>query len=83
MTRTIFLSINETDLLNISGLTNPKELRAAIGYLSTWNLNYFQVAIHRVRDTELIAHYYKTDKDDYPSYTIGAVWHNGKYEFHS
>lgn len=83
MTKTIHLSIEDADFTEIGNLTNLKELRSVIGYFCTWGLHYPHVSIHRVQGTKLIAHYYKSEKTQHPSYTIGAIWRNNVYETHS
>jgi len=52
----------------------------AIGYLSTWNLAYPVVNIFKDRDNDLVAVYFK---DGDRMYTIGAVWHDDHYGYHS
>jgi hypothetical protein len=56
-------------------------LIAAVGYLSTWNMNYPRVEIYNIDGTDLVANYY--DKNGTHKYQIGAVWHKDHYGFHS
>lgn len=57
------------------------QLNAAIGYLSTWNLNYPIVKIWRGAGADLDAAYFDADRNR--QYVIGAVWHDDHYGFHS
>ena len=63
-------------------------LEKAIGYLSTWGLNYPFVDIYiNVKDTEFTACYRKRafEQGDSPAYVIGAVFNkqSKKFGFHS
>jgi hypothetical protein len=85
MTRIVKIQISDKDITEIAkSINSAKELYSAIGYLSTWNFNHEEVSICRDRKSnDLIAAYYRTLGDIKPAYTIGAVWHNDKYTFHS
>jgi hypothetical protein len=56
------------------------KLWTAIGYLSSWNLSYPTVDIFKDGGDDLVAVY---SKDGDRVYTIGAVWHDDHYGFHS
>jgi hypothetical protein len=85
MTRRVKIQISDEDITEIAkSINSGKELYSAIGYLSTWNFNHEEVVIHRgINSTDLVAHYYRKAESQIPAYTIGAVWHNDKYTFHS
>jgi hypothetical protein len=85
MTRIVKIQISDEDINEIvKSINSAKELYSAIGYLSTWNFEHQEVVIYRdTNSTDLVAHYYAKISDPYAAYTIGAVWHNDKYTFHS
>lgn len=57
---------------------NEDYLRA-LGYLSSYS-SYDTVKIYNDGKNDLIAHYFRGDKYQF---TIGAIFREGKYEFHS
>ena len=57
------------------------EIFKAIGYLSTWGMDYPRVEIYQDGKSDLIATYFD-DKGE-RRYTIGAILHDGHYGFHS
>ena len=61
-------------------------IRAALGYLTLWNWSSFPyvdiVLMGDEGSMELIASYRK-EKDGPAGYTIGAVWHDDHFGFHS
>ena len=87
--RTIKLNLNAVDTsvlrehgYNKSWPDQPNEFDRAIAYLSLWNLSFPVVKIYRDGpDFNLIAHYYREDGTH--CYTIGAMWHDGRYGFYS
>lgn len=85
MPRSIHLFLEPEDFSDIAATTSSEELMSAIAYLSTWNVTTFPVVtISRDRhDTsDLFAFYTDPDKPG-RSYSIGAVWHDDHYGFHS
>lgn len=71
-------------ILYAAGCDN-NAIEIAIGYLSTWGLNYPFVDIYlNVKDAEFTACYRK-ELADSPAYVIGAVFNkqSKKYGFHS
>lgn len=91
MARTINLHLEDEDYVRI-GMPSPPsyssvpglaKLYAAIGYLSSWNLNYPVVNIYTDGTYDLIAVYLKEDGER--GYAIGAVWNEleSRYGFHS
>ncbi len=84
MNRIVKLRLDGEDMIQIAETIGTwDKLWQAIGYLSSWNPTYPEVAI--IRDTtnkpDLIAIYY--NKDGVRGYVIGAVWHEDHYGFHS
>lgn len=82
--RTITLLLTGSDMIAIAQQTNDwDKLWGAIGYLSAWAADrYPAVTIWRDgKDADLVAHY--KNADGTPGYTIGAVWHDTHYGFHS
>lgn len=57
------------------------KFRLAIGYLSTWGMSYPKVVIFGDGEADILANYYKEDGSI--GYQIGAIWRDGRYEFHS
>lgn len=59
-----------------------QEVHAAIAYLCMWGgTGYDHVNIYADGDVNMVAHY--TNEDNPRTYTIGAVWHDDHYGFHS
>jgi hypothetical protein len=82
MTRTAEIHLSSDDMIQIAeAIGSWEKLQGAIGYLSTWNLTYPRVGIHRDGDTDLTAVYLDGNEDR--QYVIGAVWHDTHYGFHS
>ena len=82
--RTITLLLTDSDMIEIAErIDSWDKLWGAIGYLSAWATGrYPTVAIWRDgKDADLVAHY--KNGDGTPGYTIGAVWHDTHYGFHS
>ena len=83
MTRTVNLNLTNEDMIQIAeSIGTWKDVEAAIGYLSTWNLSYPTVNIFRDGGNDLVA-VYRKDGDEDRKYVIGAVWHGEQYGFHS
>lgn len=82
MYRTAVLQMEPAEIQKRESLDN-REYRAAIGYLSTWNLSYEKVTIYARDELDMVAVYRSnvTDKQ----YVIGAVWNQEtkRYSFHS
>ena len=88
--RKVNLNFEQQDLEEVSktlyaaGCIN-NAIEIAIGYLSTWGLNYSFVDIYlNVKEAEFTACYRK-ELADSPAYVIGAVFdkQSKKYGFHS
>ena len=80
--RNIELLLSQEDMIIIAEeIGTWDKLWEAIGYLSTWNLSYPIVRIHRDGKTDMVAVYLKGDGE--LGYAIGAVWHDDHYGFHS
>ncbi len=79
--RTITLSIDAVRQMEIAYEVTHEKLWGAIGYLSSWNMTYPTVTIFADRDLDLVAVYSREDGSN--GYTIGAVWHDDHYGFHS
>ena len=78
--RTIELQLGSEDLRTFA--VPMDRLFNAIGYLSTWNMSHPKVIIRRGgKEDDLVAHYFLEDGSC--GYTIGAVWHDDHYGFHS
>jgi hypothetical protein len=80
--RTITLNFNEVENMELHReIGEPEFVEQAIGYLSTWNMTFPRVVISRDGPTDLIAHYYHEDGTH--GYTIGVIWHDNHYSYHS
>jgi hypothetical protein len=78
MKRNITINIDELNLPDVP----KKELHTAIGRLSVWALDdYDIVKIYKDGKTDLTARYFKSDNTG--EYTIGAVWRGNEFTFHS
>lgn len=79
--RLLKLDISKDMLMDMAAQTDYIQLMDAIGYLSTWNMDYPVVDIFADGDTDLVAIYC----DDYGErqYVIGAVWHGDHFGYHS
>lgn len=80
-TRTVSLHLSPEEMTEILERTNWTQLHRAIGYLSSWALQYPKVNIYRDGETDLVATYFNEQNERV--YTIGAVWHDDHYGFHS
>lgn len=80
-TRTVTLHLSPGEKAEIWEHTDRNELHRAIGYLSSWALEYPKVTIYRDGETDLVAVYFN-EKDE-RAYVIGAIWHDDHYGFHS
>ena len=81
MTRQVNLNLTSEDMIIIAeSIGTWDKLWTAIGYLSSWNLSYPTVDIFKDGGDDLVAVY---SKDGDRVYTIGAVWHDDHYGFHS
>lgn len=81
MSRIVNIFLNAGEKVQISEQTDWNELLRAIGYLSSWALDYPRVDIYRDGETDLVATYFNENYEHV--YTIGAVWHDDHYGFHS
>jgi hypothetical protein len=80
--RNIELHLSSEDMITIAeAIGTWDKLWEAIGYLSSWNLSFPQCRIFRDGGVDLVAVY--SDADGNRQYTIGAVWHDDHYGFHS
>lgn len=80
--RNIELMLSSDDMLQIAETIGSwDKLWTAIGYLTTWNMSYPTVRIFRDDRTDLVAVYLNEQGERV--YTIGAVWHDDHYGFHS
>jgi hypothetical protein len=79
--RTVNILLDSTTITSMKINTTPQEWNAAIGYLATWNLTFPTCIIRADGDTDMVAVYY--DEQGKHGYTIGAVWHEDHYGFHS
>ena len=81
--RTIRLSIDQETLAALEAKVGRKNLYTAIGYLSTWGMNYPEAVIVMDGKKDLLG-YYKDEVGE-TKYTIGAVWNDDTdaYGFHS
>jgi hypothetical protein len=83
-TRTVNIALTTQEHQNIVeaiGHENHRLFEQALGYLSTWNLNYPIVNIYLDGNTDMVAVYKRADLET--GYVIGAVWHEDHYGFHS
>lgn len=82
--RQVTINLSDEDMIQIAEeIGSWEKLWHAIGYLSTWSIgSYPYVNIWREPNSpDLVATYRDTERDK--SYTIGAVWHEDHYGFHS
>jgi hypothetical protein len=83
--RRVDYQFNAVDMTNlmINVGKNDKEVYRALGYLSTWNFSYPIVKIWiDAKHCEINAAFFDTDDGDC-RYSIGAVWHDDHFGFHS
>ena len=79
--RTVTISLTAEDMVTIAeSIGTWDKLWTAIGYLSTWNMNYPTVDISRDGGDDLVAVYRSAG---YWTYIIGAVWNGTDYGYHS
>lgn len=90
-TRLIKLYLDDDTKEKIAEITGYKNLQAAIGYLTAWNMSFGHVTIvaDAGRSIELQA-VYRHNEEAEVGYVIGAVWHDdpkdptgGHFGFHS
>lgn len=83
MQRTIEIRIDVPDLVALQNLVGYEAFSNAIGYLSLWNLNFPRAYIYLAdkKDGELQACFERPEGGI--GYVIGAIFREGKYEFHS
>jgi hypothetical protein len=79
--RLLKLDISKDMLMDMAAQTDYIQLMDAIGYLSTWNMDYPVVDIFADGDTDLVAIY--CDEYGKRQYVIGAVWHDDHFGYHS
>jgi len=86
MGRDIRLGIEPSHLVTVAeSIGSWEKLFEAIGYLSQWNMSYPKVTIiidGKVGTTNDLVAFYDDEHND-RHYTIGAVWHETHYGFHS
>lgn len=85
--RTVKHQYDQTQLGQLVGLTSPAEVHKALAYLSTWALDSARYAvaelwINLIDAPEMLAVYREVDGGNC-TYTIGAVWHDDHFGFHS
>lgn len=80
-TRTVTIHIDAVKQTEIKTAVGTEAFCKAVGYLSTWNMTFPRVDIYADTDADLVAEY-KDDKGSH-AYTIGAIYSNGAYGFHS
>ena len=84
-TRTTNIYFMPDDFAAITEIAGHEKLMSAIGYLATWNITGFPV-VTITRDRHDTADLFASYRDpDHPErrYSIGAVWHDDHYGFHS
>lgn len=81
-TRTVVIHMDATEQTTTKENTNCKEFFNALGYLSTWNMTFAHCDIYADGKTDLVA-VYREAPEGPSKYTIGAVWHDDHYGFHS
>lgn len=79
--RTTIIHIDAVERTRMQAATDHDEWFRAIGYLATWNMTFPTVEIRADGETDLVAVY--RDEEGNIGYVIGAVWHDGRYGFHS
>ena len=79
--RNTTIYIDATKRTQMRNATDHNEWFRAIGYLSTWNMTFPTVEIHADGETDMVAVY--RDENGKMGYSIGAVWHDDHYGFHS
>lgn len=64
--------------------TEAHKAHDALAYLTVWALaSYAHVTVYiSTRDPEMVA-IYRKQEGEAPGYTIGAVWHDDHFGFHS
>ena len=84
--RQVVVHLDATQQTQIREVAGADAFNRAIGYLSTWNMSFPVVEIYADRELpDLVAHFYRLDTSNQQvhAYTIGAVWHDDHYGFHS
>lgn len=79
--RTIIMHIDAVQQTEMQFATDTIEWCKALGYLASWNRTYPRVEIYEDGETDMFAVYY--DAEGNRAYTVGAVWHDDHYGFHS
>ena len=80
--RTVTIFMDSETQTAMQHATNHDEWFRALGRLCAWGRGtYPSVAIHADGETDMIAIY--TDAEGNRGFTMGAVWHNDHYGFHS
>jgi hypothetical protein len=84
--RSVTLNMDSATQVSMRCRTDPTEWYKAIGYLSSWNMSFAYCDIYIDGATDMVAVYRDRQGEHRKgerSYTIGAVWHQGQYGFHS
>jgi hypothetical protein len=84
--RTVTLNMDSAVQSLMRLKTNQTEWYRAIGYLSSWNMTFAHCDIYVDGATDMVAVYRDRQGEHEQgerSYTIGAVWHDDHYGFHS
>jgi hypothetical protein len=84
--RTVELAMDGDSIHATIEMTDRQEFYNAIGYLATWGSNAENEITRAVIGVDwsapdMIAHYYK--EDGTRVFTLGAVWHDDHFGFHS
>ena len=81
--RIVNLEFNAVDHSQAMNHTGFVEFYTAVGYLANWNFTFPRVDIYIAdrKDGELRAVYFNDEGKC--GYVIGAIFREGKYEFHS
>lgn len=83
--RNITLTLNAVDMTEIAEITGHDKLYTALGYLMQWNMTFPHVTIGGGSydgAPELYA-IYRKELNGPIGYSIGAVWHDDHFGFHS
>lgn len=80
--RTVTIYMDAETQSAMQHATDHTEWFRALGKLCTWGLStYPRVVINADGKTDMIAIYF--DAEDNCGFTLGAVWHDDHYGFHS
>lgn len=80
-TREIRFHMPVEKMVEMQNTTDYRKWCDAVGYLSTWNLTFPVVDIYADGETDMVANY--SNRNGPRAFTIGAVWHEDHYGFHS